>query len=99
MSTTTTQQASAPSEPPPQPAAKRRVLPVVFGSLAVLVAVVLLAGGGLGVWALTQRADDGYFTTHMPSLSSRAFAFTTSSPALGDAPGWFVNGVGTVRIQ
>lgn len=96
---TTTQQASAPSEPPPQPTAKRRVLPVVFGSLAVLVAVVLLAVGGMGVWALTQRDDDGYFTTHMHSLSTRTFAFTTSSLDLGDAPGWFVNGVGTVRIQ
>jgi hypothetical protein len=96
---TTTQQSSTPSEPPAQPEAKRRVLPVIFGSLAVLVALVLLAIGGLGVWALTQRDGEGYFTTHTHSLSTNTFALTTSSLDLDGAPGWFADGVGTVRIR
>lgn len=96
---TTTEQPARPSDPPAEPRAKRRVLPIVFGSLAALVAVVLLALGGLGVWALTQRDDDGYFTTHTHSLSTGTFALSTSSIDLGGAPGWFADGAGTVRIS
>src|ERR1051325_3502259 len=95
---TTTEQPPRPSDQPPPPAAKRRVLPIVFGSLAVLVALVLLACGGLGLWALGQRDSDGYFTTHTHSAATRTFALSTSSLDLDGAPGWFADGVGTVRI-
>lgn len=96
---TTTEQPPRPSDSPAQPRAKRRVLPIVFGSLAALVAVVLLALGGMGVWALTQRDDDGYFTSHTHSLSTGTFALSTSTIDLGGAPGWFADGAGTVRIS
>jgi len=37
-----------------------RVLMLVFGSLSLLVALGLLAGGGAAVWGLSQRDDSGY---------------------------------------
>jgi hypothetical protein len=96
----TTEQTPAPAsgEPPQQPARRTRVAPVVFGTLSMLLALVLLAAGGLGVWALTRNKEDGYYTTKVHRLATPTFALATSSLDIG-APGWLVNGLGSVRIR
>lgn len=96
---TATEQSVRSGEPPAQPPRKTRVLPIIFGSLALLVAVVLLAGGGLGLWALGERDDEGYFTTHTHGLATPTFALATSSLDISDAPGFVADGIGTVRIR
>jgi len=90
------------AEPSPQPAAAprgKRPLPIVFGSLAVLLALVLLAVGGAGIYALTQRGDDGYFTSKVHRLGTPTFALASSSVDISDVPGWLADGFATVRIQ
>jgi hypothetical protein len=95
MSTTTEQ-----PQPQPAPAPRRqRPVPIVFGSLAVLLALVLLAAGGAGAYALTQRGDDGYFTTKVHRLATPTFAIASTSVDISDVPGWLANGFATVRIQ
>lgn len=86
-------------EPTAEPRPKRRLAPIIFGTLSLLVALVLLAAGGLGIWALTQRDDDGYFTTTTHGLATPTYALATSSLDISDAPGWFADGLGTVRIR
>ena len=61
MNATTTQ--VTPSDPAPGPGATNRIVPLVFGTIALLVALALLAGGGAAVWGLSQRDASGYFTT------------------------------------
>jgi hypothetical protein len=97
---TTIQQPARPDEPPAQSPGSKRVLPIVFGTLALLVALALLAGGGLGLWALGERDSDGYFTTNSPHrLGTPTFALATSSLDISDAPGFVADGIGTVRIR
>jgi hypothetical protein len=71
----------------------------VFGSIALLVALALLAGGGVAVWGLSQRDGSGYFTTGSHRISTESYAFASDSLDIGpDTPG----GIGefaTVRIQ
>jgi len=95
MTTSTAQQ-----QPQPAPAPRRkRPLPIVFGSLAALLALVLLAAGGAGVYALTQRGDDDYFTSKVHRLGTPTFAIASSSIDISDVPDWLADGFATVRIQ
>lgn len=96
---TVAQQPPRPDEPPAQSSGGKRVLPIVFGTLALLVALALLVGGGAALWGLGQRDNEGYFTTHTHGLATPTFALATSSLDIGNAPGWFADGVGTVRIR
>jgi hypothetical protein len=98
MSTVSDQPATS-GEPPAQAPAKRRLAPIIFGTLSLLVALVLLAIGGLGLWALGERDDEGYFTTHTHGLATPTFALATSSLDISDAPGFVADGIGTVRIR
>ncbi|HEY7630422.1 MAG TPA: hypothetical protein VH817_06975 [Thermoleophilaceae bacterium] len=86
-------------QPPAKPEGGTRVVPIIFGGLALFVALVLLAGGGLGLWALGERDDEGYFTTHTHQFATPTFAAATSSLDISDAPGWVADGIGTVRIR
>jgi hypothetical protein len=98
MSTATAPPA-APS-PPSQPFGAKRVLLLVFGSIAVLVALALLAGGGAAVWGLGQRDGSGYFTTGTHPISTPSYALASDTLDMGpDAPGWFGENFATVRIQ
>jgi hypothetical protein len=78
-----------------------RVLLLVFGSIAILVALGLFAGGGAAVWGLSQRDGSGYITSGSHRLATGSYALTTDSFDVGtDAPGWvFDDHFATVRIQ
>ena len=97
MNATTTQ--VTPSDPAPRPGATNRIVPLVFGTIALLVALALLAGGGVAVWGLSQRDGSGYFTTGSHRISTQSYAFASDGLDIGpDTPG----GIGefaTVRIQ
>jgi hypothetical protein len=77
----------------------KRVLLLVFGGIAVLIALALLAGGGAAVWALGERDASGYFTTARHELSTGSFALVSESLDVDeDVPGWFGDRFATVRI-
>src|SRR5262245_24520207 len=67
-----------------------RIVMIVFGALALLLALALLAGGGGLVWAKSAKADaEGYFTTHAHRFASSSYAVASESLDVGtDAPGW-----------
>ena len=79
-----------------------RVTSLVVGSLLVLISLVLLGGGGTGVWAeLTQR-DAGYVTTGVHEFSTSGSALATEPTHLGSpGVGWLYSPglLGTVRIR
>src|SRR4051812_45121703 len=98
MSTATAQPAAA--SRPSQPFGAKRVLLLVFGSVVVLVALALLAGGGAAVWGLSQRDGSGYFTTKATGVSTRSYAFASDTLDMGpDVPGWFGEDFAKVRIE
>ncbi len=94
--------------PPPQVAARPsgwtggRIAAVVIGALLVLVSLVLLGGGGTGLWAdLTQR-DAGYVTTGVHEFSTSGSALATEPTHLGSpGVGWLYSPglLGKVRIR
>jgi hypothetical protein len=98
MSTATAQ--PAPPGRPSEPFGAKRVLLLVFGSILVLVALALLAGGGAAVWGLSQRDDSGYFSTGTSRVSTPSYAFASDTLDMGpDAPGWFGEDFAKVRIE
>jgi hypothetical protein len=78
-----------------------RVLLLVFGSIALLIALALLAGGGAAVWGLTQRDGSGYFTSASHRLATSSYALASDTLDVGtDAPSWvFGDHFATIRIQ
>jgi len=77
----------------PQPAQGRRVarvVMIVFGVLALLLGLGLLAGGGGLLWAKSERTDsEGYFTTHAHRFASPSYAIASKSLDIGTgAPHW-----------
>jgi hypothetical protein len=78
-----------------------RVLLLVFGGIAVLIALALLAGGAAAVWGLSQRDDSGYVTSGAHRLATSSYALSTDSFDVGtDAPSWvFGDHFATVRIE
>jgi hypothetical protein len=95
---------------PPQPQAAARpsgwtggrVAALVIGVLLALVSLVLLGGGGTGLWAdLTQR-DAGSVTTGVHDFSSAGSALATEPTHLGSpGVGWLYSPglLGKVRIR
>ena len=95
---------AAPPIPAAQPARPRfgtkRVLLLVLGSVTVLVALALFAGGGAGAWALGERDASGYFTSGAHKLSTTSYALSSESLEVdSDMPGWFGERFATGRIQ
>jgi len=57
-----------------------RVVMIVFGVLAVLFALALLAAGGALIWAQNDKTDSaGYFTTHSHRFESSSYAITSKT--------------------
>jgi hypothetical protein len=79
-----------------------RIASLLIGVLLALVALVLLGGGGTGLWAeLTQR-DAGYVTTGTHTFSTTGAALATESTHLGSpGVGWLYSPglLGKVRIR
>ena len=77
-----------------------RVLLLVFGGVAVLISLLLLAGGSAGAWALGERDASGYFTSGTHGLSTSTYALSSESLEVdSDVPGWVGDRFATVRIQ
>jgi hypothetical protein len=101
-------EAPAAVQRPPQAAARPsgwsggRIAALVIGALLVLVSLVLLGGGGTGLWAdLTQR-DAGYVTTGVHEFSSSGSALATEPTHLGSpGVGWLYSPglLGKIRIR
>lgn len=78
-----------------------RILAIVSGVLAALIALGLLAGGGVLLWAYgTKRDDDGFYTTRYERFGSPGYAVRSDDLDLGtDGPDWLFDRVGTIRIR
>jgi hypothetical protein len=78
-----------------------RIAAVVIGGLIALVALALLAAGGVGFWAESQR-DDGYITTDTRQYSTSGSALVTHKAKLGSAGvGWLypTSLLGKIRVR
>jgi hypothetical protein len=79
-----------------------RIAPLVIGALLVLVSLVLLGGGGTGMWAYLAKRDAGYVTTGVHKFSTAGSALATKPTHLGSAGvGWLYSPtlLGKVRIR
>jgi hypothetical protein len=66
----------------------RRLISFTAGSLAALVAAVLLAAGGVALWADSKKDDDGYVKTASHSFASSGYAVATDDLDIDeDGPG------------
>jgi hypothetical protein len=62
---------------------------IVFGVLAVLFGLAVLAGGGALVWAQSAKTEDGFFTTHTHRFASSSYAIASQDLNVGtEVPGW-----------
>jgi hypothetical protein len=85
--------ATAPPQRPPAVEASGwtvgRITALVVGVLLVLVALVLLGGGGTALWADRTQREGGYVTTDVHRFSTSGSALATVSTELGSAGvGW-----------
>ncbi|MGA7989601.1 MAG: DUF4389 domain-containing protein [Candidatus Dormiibacterota bacterium] len=75
---------------------------IIIGSVVALIAVGLLAAGGVLTWAdRTQRDAAGYLTSPSTSLATSSYAIAATDLTIAtDAPGWHVptGALGSVRI-
>jgi hypothetical protein len=80
-----------------------QIVLIVVGSLAGLIALVLLAGGGVLIWAHeTKRDADGYYATSVERLATPTYAFVSERLDVGtNGPNWlFRRGrLGTIRVS
>jgi hypothetical protein len=94
---------TAPSIPaqPSRSFGAARVLLLVFGSLGVLVALGLLAGGGAAIWGMSQRDDAGYFMSSSHPLSTPSYALVSEKLDVGTGtPNWvFSDHFAKLRVQ
>ena len=80
-----------------------QIVLIVVGSLAGLVALVLLAAGGLLIWTHeTKRDADGYYSTGAEALATPTYAFVSKGLDVGsDVPNWLIRRgrLGTIRLS
>lgn len=93
--------------PAPTPTSRRgwtggRVVSLVMGCVLGVVAIGLLAAGGVGTWATnTQRDAAGYLTSDTHTFSTASYAVTSEGIDLGGSADWVTPGdvLGTLRIR
>ena len=91
--------ATLPDSPPSTPGAGR-VAAIVGGALLAVVAVALLALGGVGLWAdTTQRDDDGWLRSPAHRFETDSRALTAGGLGLGEFDGDWVPGLGAIRVS
>jgi len=78
---TATPTAPVPSAPPPVQRSWSgwRTLLVIIGAVLIMIGGSLLIGGGIGLWAHSQRDGDGYYTAGPERLSTDTFALSAPS--------------------
>ena len=77
-----------------------RILAIVSGVLAALIALGLLAGGGVLLWAYgTKRDDDGFYPTRYERFGSTGYAVRSDDLDLDTDAGWLFDQLGTIRIR
>jgi hypothetical protein len=80
-----------------------RIALIVGGSIFALASLGFLAGGGTLLWAhMTQRDDDGYYSTRFERFETEGYAIRSDDLDLGtDGPDWlFEPGrLGTIRLS
>ncbi len=80
-----------------------RILLVVFGSLALLLALGFLAAGTALVWVdQRERDEQGLLTTPTERFETNSYALSHQEIRVGDvadSPGWIVDRVGTVVVR
>jgi hypothetical protein len=87
------------------PPARRpfRVVPLVVGSIVALIALAVVVGGAVALWAHeTQRDADGFLTTPTELLATPAHALVSETATIHvDAPGWAVgyDRFGRIRVH
>jgi hypothetical protein len=89
---------SVPARPATESFGTKRVLLIVFGSIALLLAVALLAVGGGAVWALGERDDSDYLTTEAHGFATNGHALASENLEVSDVPRWFTDRA-TLRIE
>jgi hypothetical protein len=90
-----------PSAAPPR-ARTGPVLALVGGSLAAILALILLLGGSALLWADHYKTDDGYFTTDSHTYASPTRALVTESlDVSSNVPDWLDRSerLGRIRID
>ena len=90
---------SVPARPAAQPFGTKRVLLIVFGSLALLLAVASLTAGGAALWAIGERDDAGYLTTEYHSFTTGGYALASENLEISDTPSWVGDRFATLRIE
>ena len=76
------------------------VLALVGGSIAAVVALVLLAAAAVSLWANDYKTDaDGFHSTAVHTYASSTRALTTENLDVGDVPGWLDGHLGTIRVD
>jgi hypothetical protein len=79
-----------------------RFVLIVLGSIGVLFALALLAGGGFLLWADRTQREDGYLTTPTERFATPTYALTRTRLEVDtDGSGWLLNDswFGKVRIR
>ena len=81
-----------------------KIVSIVVGCLVALVAIALIAGGGIMLWAhTTQRDSDGFYNTTTRNVSSSGYALTSPDVDVDigtDVSGWLPQGVtGDIRLE
>jgi hypothetical protein len=79
-----------------------RIAAVVTGALLVLLALALLGGGGVGLWADVSQREGGYVTAGGHDFSTSGSALVTEETKLGSAGvGWLYPAslLGKIRIR
>ena len=98
--------AAAAAQPPPVAGgggmSAGRLVSIIVGAVASLVALGLIAGGGVLLWAdQTQRDSDGFLLSPRDRVSTGTYAITVEDVDFTrDGPDWFYDAVfDTVRVR